>query len=69
MEITELEGPQKSVSFKFPECPRSGREVLKAEGLAKRYGDHVVFHDVSFVIERGQRVALGRRQRRGASLL
>ena len=58
MEITELEGPQKSVSFKFPECPRSGREVLKAEGLAKRYGDHVVFHDVSFVIERGQRVAL-----------
>ena len=53
MEITELEGPQKSVSFKFPECPRSGREVLKAEGLAKRYG-----HDVSFVIERGQRVAL-----------
>ena len=34
MEITELEGPQKSVSFKFPECPRSGREVLKAEGLA-----------------------------------
>ena len=35
MEITELEGPQKSVSFKFPECPRSGREVIKAEGLEK----------------------------------
>ncbi|MDO5115167.1 MAG: ATP-binding cassette domain-containing protein [Synergistaceae bacterium] len=58
MEITELEGPSKSVSFRFPESPRSGREVIKAEGLEKRYGDHTVFRDVSFVIERGERVAL-----------
>lgn len=58
MEITELEGPQKSVSFKFPECPRSGREVVKAEGLSKSYGDNVVFRDVNFVVERGERVAL-----------
>ncbi len=58
MEITELEGPQKSVNFKFPECPRSGREVLKAEGLSKSYGGRVVFSDAGFVIERGERVAL-----------
>lgn len=58
MEITELEGPSKSVNFRFPESPRSGREVVIADRLEKRYGDHTVFKDVSFVIERGQRVAL-----------
>ena len=58
MEITELEGPSKSVSFHFPESPRSGREVIKAAGLAKRYGEHTVFQDVDLVIERGERVAL-----------
>ncbi len=58
MEITELEGPSKNVSFSFPESPRSGREVVKAEGLTKRYGAHTVFSGVDLVIERGQRVAL-----------
>ncbi|WP_276797028.1 ABC-F family ATP-binding cassette domain-containing protein [Cloacibacillus porcorum] len=58
MEITELEGPSKSVNFQFPESPRSGREVIRASGLAKSYGDHTVFRDVDLVIERGERVAL-----------
>ena len=58
MEITELEGPSKTVNFKFPESPRSGREVVKARGLMKRYGQHTVFSGVDLVIERGQRVAL-----------
>ncbi|MCF0247050.1 MAG: ABC-F family ATP-binding cassette domain-containing protein, partial [Synergistes sp.] len=51
-------GPSKSVKFEFPESPRSGREVIKAAGLSKRYGDHTVFRDADFVIERGERVAL-----------
>lgn len=58
MEITELEGPSKSANFQFPESPRSGREVIRASGLAKSYGDHTVFRDVDLVIERGERVAL-----------
>lgn len=58
MEITELEGPQKTVRFEFPESPRSGREVIKATKLGKSYGTHKVFSDVSFTIERGERVAL-----------
>lgn len=58
MEITEVDGPSKTVSFHFPESPRSGREVVRAENLMKRYGDQVVFSDVNLVIERGQRVAL-----------
>ncbi|MCD8163013.1 MAG: ATP-binding cassette domain-containing protein [Synergistaceae bacterium] len=58
MEITELEAPSKSVNFQFPESPRSGREVIRASGLAKSYGYHTVFRDVDLVIERGERVAL-----------
>ena len=58
MEITEVDGPSKAVNFKFPESPRSGREVIKAKGLKKQYGNHVVFSDVDLVIERGQRTAL-----------
>ena len=58
MEITELEGPAKSVNFQFPESPRSGREVIKAAGLTKRYGGHTIFQEVDLVVERGERVAL-----------
>ena len=58
MEITEVEGPSKSVSFKFPESPRSGLDVLKVENVAKVYGNNKVFEGVSFSIQRGERVAL-----------
>lgn len=58
MEITEVEGPTKSVSFKFPESPRSGLDVLKVENVSKAYGDNLVFSDVNFSIQRGERVAL-----------
>lgn len=58
MEITELEGPSKSVSFKFPESPRSGLDVITAKGLAKIYGDNRVFENIDLTIQRGERVAL-----------
>ena len=40
----------------FPTPPHSGRLVLEAEGLAKSYGLQDVFTDVSFGVERGQRL-------------
>ncbi|MDO4988656.1 MAG: ATP-binding cassette domain-containing protein [Synergistes sp.] len=58
MEITELDGPSKSVSFHFPESPRSGREVIRAIELSKKYDTNNVFSDISFTVERGERVAL-----------
>ncbi|MEG1798682.1 MAG: ABC-F family ATP-binding cassette domain-containing protein [Synergistaceae bacterium] len=58
MEITELEGPSKSVSFKFPEAPRSGLDVIVGKDLSKTYGDHKVFEGVNLTIQRGERVAL-----------
>ena len=58
MEITELEGPSKSVSFKFPESPRSGLDVISGKNLTKLYGENIVFKDLSVTIQRGERVAL-----------
>lgn len=58
MEITELEGPSKSVSFKFPESPRSGLDVISGKNLTKIYGENIVFKDLSVTIQRGERVVL-----------
>jgi len=48
----------KSVKFRFPEPPRSGRVVIRLEGLVKRYGDHTVYDGLDLALERGQKVAL-----------
>jgi len=48
----------KRVRFKFPFPPASGRSVLELRGVAKSYGDKVVYQSLDVRIERGQRVAL-----------
>ncbi|MDD4160298.1 MAG: ATP-binding cassette domain-containing protein [Synergistaceae bacterium] len=58
MEITELEGPSKSVNFKFPDSPRSGYEVLSCRGLTKAYGEKTVFEDIDLTVHRGEMLAL-----------
>lgn len=58
MEITELDGPSKSVNFKFPNSPRSGYEVLSCKNLTKTYGAKTVFEDLDLTVCRGERLAL-----------
>jgi ATP-binding cassette subfamily F protein 3 len=48
----------KSVKFRFPEPPRSGRTVITLDGIVKRYGSHTVYDGLDLVLERGQKVAL-----------
>ena len=43
---------------RFPEPPRAGRVVLEAEGLAQAYGGPPVFENVSFAVERGERLLI-----------
>jgi ATP-binding cassette subfamily F protein 3 len=58
MQILEVdEVDTSSLHLKFPPAPRSGNYPVIAEGLTKKYGDHVVFSDASVTIERGQKVA------------
>ena len=53
-----LTGREKSLKLDNPEAPASGLEVLKVEKLAKNYDGVNIFHDVNFVLNRGERVAL-----------
>ncbi len=44
--------------IKFEIDKPSGRDVLRAEGLSKRFGDKVVFDNFSFNINRGDKLAV-----------
>ncbi len=48
----------KRVRFRFPVPPTSGRHVLDLKGIAKAYGESVVYRSLDFSVERGQRIAL-----------
>jgi ATP-binding cassette subfamily F protein 3 len=54
----EIPPEEKSIHFTFPQPKPSGRIVVEFRKVAKSYGDHQVFADVDFIIERGDRVAL-----------
>jgi ATPase subunit of ABC transporter with duplicated ATPase domains len=43
---------------RFPPPPPPGRVVLEGAGLAVRYGDLEVFHDVDIALERGERLLI-----------
>lgn len=47
-----------ALKLRFPPSPRSGSYPVIVENLAKHYDQHLVFSDVSFVIERGEKIAL-----------
>jgi ATP-binding cassette subfamily F protein 3 len=59
--IDRIEVPQttkRTVAFRFPQPPRSGQEVMRLEHIQKSYGANLVYTDLNFRIERGERVAL-----------
>jgi ATP-binding cassette, subfamily F, member 3 len=56
--VTSPSARTKSVKFRFPEPPRSGRTVITLDGIVKRYGPHTVYDGLDLVLERGQKVAL-----------
>jgi ATPase subunit of ABC transporter with duplicated ATPase domains len=47
---------ERAVRYRFPEPPHAGRVVLVIESLTKGYGGPPVFRDVSFDVERGERL-------------
>ncbi|MGC4074692.1 MAG: ABC-F family ATP-binding cassette domain-containing protein [Nibricoccus sp.] len=56
-----VEEPQeelKRVNFRFPQPPRSGLKVIELEHVQQAYGQHIVYRDLNFTAERGQRIVL-----------
>ena len=45
------------LNLRFPPAPRSGDFPIIIEDLRKDFGSHNVFHDVTFTIRRGEKVA------------
>jgi ATP-binding cassette subfamily F protein 3 len=58
IERIEIPEEEKTVHFSFPQPKPSGRIVAEFSNVAKSYGDHPVFANVNFMIERGERIAL-----------
>src|SRR6266404_9589893 len=58
IERIQIPEEEKTVHFSFPQPQPSGRIVAEFSNVAKCYGDHRVFDQVNFMIERGERIAL-----------
>ncbi|HTB62909.1 MAG TPA: ABC-F family ATP-binding cassette domain-containing protein [Opitutales bacterium] len=56
--VDEPEDDLKKIHFKFPPTARSGLKVITLENVLQAYGDHVVYHNLNFQAERGQRIVL-----------
>jgi len=60
IEASKVDLPKvsKRVKIDFPVRQQSGRGVLQAHKLSKRYGAKEIFRDISFQLERGQRLVI-----------
>ena len=48
----------KKIHFDFPEPTRSGKTVIELKHIAKSYGEHAVYQELSLLLERGDRAAI-----------
>ena len=67
VEVDEVDTSQ--LNLKFPPAPRSGSYPITMEHVGKKYGDHTVFSDVSFTINRGEKLAFVGKNGEGKSTL
>jgi ATP-binding cassette subfamily F protein 3 len=51
-------GDLRSLHFRFPDAPRSGREVVIIDNMTHVYGDDILFLGTELLIERGDHIAL-----------
>jgi ATP-binding cassette, subfamily F, member 3 len=58
MERIELPEEERTIHFSFPQPKAGGRIVAEFSAVAKAYGEKEVFRDVTFLIERSERIAL-----------
>jgi ATP-binding cassette subfamily F protein 3 len=58
--VERLEAPVadvRTLRFRFPPAPRSGREVVKIEDLTHAWADKILFLGANLLVERGDRIA------------
>ncbi len=58
LERIELSETDRTIRFTFPPASPSGRDVLTLEGVHKHYHDKTIFDQVSFSLQRGDKLAV-----------
>ena len=58
MEEIQVLEHRDTLRFSFPEAPRSGKEVLRLEGVSKVFGQRVVYRGLDAQVLRGERVGV-----------
>ncbi|MBM0743888.1 ATP-binding cassette domain-containing protein [Phormidium sp. CLA17] len=59
--IERIEAPDagvRTLKFRFPPAPRSGREVVIIKDMTHSYGEKILFLGADLLIERGDRIAI-----------
>lgn len=54
----EIEHEESSIHFRFPKAPPSAQKVIEIKNVSKAYDDFVVFKNINFKLEKGDRVAV-----------
>ena len=58
-----------ALKIKFPPAPKSGRIVMEAKNITKRYGSLLVLDKIDFTVENGEKVAFVGRNGEGKTTL
>ena len=58
MEIIKPEAEEKKIYFRFPPSPPASQKVVELTGMAKAYGDNVVFDGLDLRIDKGDKIAV-----------
>ncbi len=58
IELIEVEDEEAEIHFHFPNAQPSGRVVMELTNIHKAYGDNVVYENLNYTIERGDRIAI-----------
>jgi len=58
MQAVEVRRQRDTVLFRFPEAPRSGREVLRFDRVSRSYGSVAVYRGLDAQVLRGERIAV-----------
>ena len=58
LERIELSETDRAIRFTFPPAAPSGRDILTLEGVHKRYHDKTIFNNVSFSLQRGDKLGV-----------
>lgn len=69
MELIEIPESLKKMHFRFPPAPHTGRLVLTATQLGKKWGDRAVIENLDLVVEKKERLVVVGRNGAGKSTL